>query len=78
MDCKYVLKIKIPRLDNAEFIYDARPIVTRLTKMGITRYRMRFPRTHEISKYDEDFNLIVPIYFESQKDLLACKMICET
>ena len=75
MDCKYVLKIKIPHIDNVEYSYDARPIVAKLTKMGITRYRMRFPRTYTASKYDEDLNLIVSIYFESQKDLLACKMV---
>lgn len=75
MDCKYVLKIKIPYIDDVDYSYDARPIAAKLKKMGITRYRIRFPRTHTTSKYDEDFNLIVPIYFESQNDLLACKMV---
>lgn len=78
MDCKYVLKIKVAvKQHNGGVCYDANPLCIELEKMGITRYRMRFPQTSDKCKYDENGNLLVPVYFESKKDLLACKMISE-
>ena len=77
MDCKYVLKVKISLREypDGHYGYDAQSLCDRLRKMGITRFRIRFPHASP-RKYDGD-KLIVPIYFESRKDMLTCKMISE-
>ncbi len=78
MDCKYVLKVKISLREypDGHEGYDAQSLCDRLRKMGITRFRIRFPHIERTCKYDGD-KLIVPIYFESRKDMLTCKMISE-